>query len=412
MSDVSDATVDAVFFNPFDGEFFVDPYPQYRMMRERDPIHNSPLGLVMLFAFEDIRQLQHETRTSMDLERAAPSAARPARTDADDQPASLALITRDPPDHTRIRKLMSRSFTPKRMDRLSAWIQAEVDTVLAEVADRHRGAGEPADIVAEFAFPLPFRVISKLLGMPEGDDSQIRSWTRDVTLAADPMVTPELQERAGLATKGLRDFVNSEVLPWKRANPSEDMLTGLLAAQDNGDLSPDELLDQVTLLYMAGHETTTGLIGNGIYNLLRHRAQLDRLRDDPTLVPNAVEELNRFEGPIQFSWRVTLDDITVSDTVIPAGQMVFMCLGSGNHDPDHFGPDAEALDITRPNANELLSFGGGIHFCLGAALARREATLALAGLIRRFPAMEVAEEPEWSRRITFRGFDNLLVNLG
>ena len=308
---------------------------------------------------------------------------------------------------------MAKAFTPRRMDVLSTWIEAEVDRLLTELDARWQAEGEPVDLIDDFAFPLPFRVISEILGMPDGDDRQIRSWAHDVTSATDPiMVTREQRKKSAAAIRGITDYVTEEVLPWKRTHMGEDLLSEMLTALDDGAVaSQTELLDQVTLLYMAGHETTVGLIGNAIYNLLRHRAQLERLRADASLVPNAIEELNRYDSPVQFAWRYTVDDMTIGDTVIAPGTMTFLCVGSANRDPAHFGSDAGELDITRANAGELLSFGGGIHFCLGAALARREATLAVSELFRRFPDLEVAEEPTWQHRITFRTLHHLVTAL-
>jgi cytochrome P450 len=307
---------------------------------------------------------------------------------------------------------MSKAFTPRRIDKLSTWIQGEVDRLLTEIEARWRD-GEPVDLVDDFAFPLPFSVISEILGMPEGDDQQVRAWAHDVASATDPiMVSQENLARSAAAMKGITDYVTDEVLPWKREHMEEDLLSELLTAFDEGALeSQAELLDQVTLLYMAGHETTVGLIGNSIFNLLQQRAQLERIVNDPALVPNAIEELNRYDSPIQFTWRITVDELKIRDVTVPPRTTTFLCVGSANRDPAHFGEDASTLDIARPNAAEALSFGGGAHFCLGASLARREAALAVSELFRRFPKLELTEEPQWQHRITFRSVDHLVTTL-
>jgi cytochrome P450 len=383
-------------FDPQAAGFYEDPYAQYARLREHDPVHLTPAGVPMCFAYDDIRQVLLDQSTSMVPE--------PAR--------SLALLGRDPPDHTRVRRLMSKAFTPRRIDRLSTWIEGEVDRLLSEIATRSRD-GEPVDLVDDFAFPLPFSVISEILGMPEGDDQQVRAWAHDVASATDPiMVSQENLARSAAAMKGITDYVTDEVLPWKREHLAEDLLSELLAAFDEGALvSQAELLDQVTLLYMAGHETTVGLIGNSIFNLLQHRAQLERIVDDPALVPNAIEELSRYDSPIQFTWRITVDELTIRDVTVPPRTTTFLCVGSANRDPEHFGEDASTLDVTRPNAAEALSFGGGVHFCLGASLARRETTLAVSELFRRFPKLELVEDPRWQHRITFRSVDHLVATL-
>jgi cytochrome P450 len=401
-----------VAFNPFAEGFFDDPYQQYALLREHDPVHASPMGLVMCFAYDDIRQLLLETRTSMQMSNATSVEARAQAVDADQAPASLALLGRDPPDHTRLRRLMAKSFTPRRIEALSTWIQTEVERLVDELERRWREERAPIDIIDDYAFPLPFSVISRMLGMPDGDELQLRSWAHDVTEAMDPMVTPEQAALAATAMKGMTDYITDEVLPWKVSNLDDDLLSSLMSARADGTIVSDaELIDQVTLLYMAGHETTVGLIGNGLHSLHRHRDQLERLRDDPSLMPNAVDELNRFDGPIQFGWRIAADELTIRDTTVSTGQMVFLCLGSANRDRAHFGPDADELDITRADAGELLSFGGGMHFCLGAALARRETALAIGELLRRFPKMEVTSTPTWNPQITFRKFSQLMVTL-
>jgi cytochrome P450 len=404
---------DAPVFDPLADGFFDDPYAQYARLREHDPVHVTPAGVPICFAYDDIRQLLIDPRTSMIPENAIPTSEHPARRDTEREPASLALLGRDPPDHTRLRRLMSKAFTPRRMNALTSWIQAEVDRLLTDVEHRWRDSGAPVDLIDDFAFPLPFQVISEILGMPEGDDQQIRTWAHDVTSATDPlMVTDDQRVASATAIRGITDYVTDQVLPWKRSNMGDDLLSELLVAWDKGAItSQRELLDQVTLLYMAGHETTVGLIGNAIYSLLRNRAQLERLESDPSLVPNAIDELNRYDSPVQFGWRITVDDVTVRDTKIPGHSMAFVCVGSANRDPAHFGDDADQLDVTRANAGELMSFGAGIHFCLGAALARREATLAVGELLRRFPGVDLAETPAWQHRITFRTLHHLEVTL-
>jgi cytochrome P450 len=248
--------------------------------------------------------------------------------------------------------------------------------------------------------------------MPETDNAQVRAWAQAIT-EASVGATGDGMDHAKSAYDALADYVTSEVLPWKRGHPGDDLLSVLLAAEaDDGSLSRQELLDQVTLLYVAGHETTSGLIGNGVLNLLRHRAQLERLQGEPALLPNAIEELNRFDSAIQFTWRYALQDVPVGDDVLGPGEMVLLGLGSANRDPARFGDDAEALDLARESARDALSFGAGAHFCLGAALARREGALAIGALVERFPRMELAGPAAWNPRVTFRALRTLPVALG
>jgi cytochrome P450 len=203
------------------------------------------------------------------------------------------------------------------------------------------------------------------------------------------------------------------VIEWKRAHPADDLLTALIATEEDGDkLSPIELRDQVSLLFIAGHETTVNLIGTGIYELLRHPDQMALLRDDPSLDVGAVDELLRYVSPVQFSRRITLDDIEFGDKVIPRGMFVLAGLASGNHDPDKWGPDADELDLRREVGSQHLAFGSGSHYCLGAALAKLEAQVAIGSFVRRFPNARVVGEPVWNGRINLRGLEHLEIATG
>jgi len=398
-------------FDPFADGFFEDPSVQYAILRERNPVHVNDRGIVFCFAYDDVRTVLIETRsTSMERERALPSVAGTKAAAAPTFP--LGLLNRDPPDHTRLRRLLARAFTSRGIERLMSSMDRHVDRLLDDLEQQYRTTGEPVDLVNGLAFPFPFRVISELLGMPDTDDGRVRALAHQVTGASDPIVTRDQLATAVSAYHELRDYIATEVVEWKRRHPGDDLFTLLLAAEDEHTLSRDELLDNISLLYVAGHETTTGLIGNGILNLLRHRAQLERLQHDPDLLQNAIEELNRYESSIQFAWRYVVSDLALRDVVLPPGTMAFVCCGSANRDPDHFGACAAQLDITRPDAKDVLSFGAGIHYCLGAPLARREAALVIGKLFGRFPTMEIAGAPVWGRRVTFRSLDQLPVMLG
>jgi cytochrome P450 len=252
-----------------------------------------------------------------------------------------------------------------------------------------------------------------MVGMPATDEAQVRRWAHAMASATDPASPQEAKDRAAEASRLLAKYVVNDVLPWKRSNPGDDLLSVLLEALDAGDLvSEDELVAQVTLLYIAGHETTVGLTSNAILTLLTHRTQLEQLVADPSLIGNAVEEVLRFETPIQFTWRVALEEIHVGDHVLSPGDLAYVCLAAANRDPQHFGADADVFDIRRPNASEAMAFGGGIHFCLGAALARREATAVVGAFFRRFPSAELAGDPERQPRVNFRSPFNVPVRLG
>jgi cytochrome P450 len=405
------ARVEVPALNPFEPGFFADPYSRYRTLRERDPVHHSPFGLWMLFRYDHIVGLLRDPSLSVEPENAQPTLRRQMFEEVGGERAARrprAILSLDPPDHTRLRRLVSKAFTPKRLESLRPRVQQLVDEALETVAPK-----AAMDVVADLAYPLPFTVICELLGMPEGEREHIREASHTLAGTLDPIVSPTIVEEALAASELIRSYV-SDVVAWKRQHPADDLLTALVEAEEEGDkLSERELLDQVVLLYIAGHETTVNLIGNGTLALLRHRAAYEKLAGDPGLAVNAVEELLRYDSPVQFSRRITLVDLELGDQRIEAGSFVLTCLGSANRDPDRWGDDADDLSLSRSGAAQHLSFGSGIHHCLGAALARLEAQVALSTLSRRFPAAELGDGPvAWNGRIVLRGLDRLPVSLG
>ena len=403
-------TGEPVIFNPFEPGFFDDPYRQYAALREHDPVHRSPLEVWVLFRYDDIVGVLRDSSLSVQVDNATPTARMQMfaeQAPEERERGAHSILNVDPPDHTRLRRLVSKAFTPKMVHELRPRIQALVDDALDAMAAR----GE-ADVIGDLAFPLPFTVISEMLGMPDGNRDEVRGWSHTLTKTLDPILSPEEVDAALAAANNMQSHIQ-DVLAWKRDHPADDLLTGLLAAEDEGDrLSEIELLDQVLLLYVAGHETTVNLIGNATLALLGHPDQLARLRADPELDGGAVEELLRYDSPVQFSRRITTADLDVDGTTIPAGTFTLTCLGSANHDEARWGPTADELDITRPDAGQHMSFGNGIHHCLGSSLARTEAQIAIGTLVRRFPDLQLAGEPERNGRVVLRGLEFLPVTLG
>ena len=317
-----------------------------------------------------------------------------------------SMLDRDPPDHTRLRRLVSQAFTPRAIAQLEPTIQKLVDGSLDAIDE----AGS-VNLIDALAFPLPFTVISVMMGMPETDTDELRELSSVAVRSLEPAPDEETIRNIVKAQMGLVRIAN-EAIEWKRKNPADDMLTGLINAEEGGDkLSPEELIAQVILLYVAGHETTVNLIGNGTLALLRDREQLELWRERPDLDENAVEELLRYDSPVQMSGRVTIDDYEVDGTVIPAGSRIIAGLAAANRDPEAFGADADQVRVARDNARQQVSFGAGIHHCLGASLARMEGRVAMSSLIRRFPDLELDGEPRWNGRINLRGLDSLPVRV-
>lgn len=402
-------------FNPFAPGFAENPYEQYRIQRETEPIQQTPFGPWIIFDHADSVRLLRDVTLSVDVRKAMEILGEDPRDRAKmraelfpDKPPreDSSILNIDPPDHTRLRKLVSSVFTPRRVADLAPMIERIVDEHLDAVAER----GE-MDLIADLAFPLPFAVISEMLGMPDGDSAQLRDWSHTLVKILDFTIGPEELKAAVVAGENLREHI-AGVIEWKRSNLDDDLLSALILAEDNGDvLSDTELLDQVNVLFIAGHETTVNLIGNGTWALLQNRDQLELLRDDPSVEATAIDELLRYDSPVQISRRITLEPIQISGHDIDAGVFVLTSLGSANRDPAVFGPTADQLDLRRVDAARHLAFGSGTHHCLGASLARLEGTIALTRLIRRFPELRADGGPAWNGRMVLRGMDSLKLSL-
>jgi cytochrome P450 len=400
-----------VALNPFEPGYFEDPYAQYAQLREHDPVHLSPLGVWVLFRYVDCFRLLRDPSTSVrdSDDELAESFRRERLALLDDvfpgrEPVeSTSMLFSDPPDHTRMRKLVAKVFTPRRVEQLRPTVQRLVDDALDHVADIGR-----MDLIGELAFPLPFTVISEMLGMPDADRDQLREWSGKMVKLLDPIMSPEDAREALIAGDAMFGHVG-EVIEWKRRNLADDLLSAMITAEEDGDtLTTQELIDNVGLLFVAGHETTVNLIGNGMLALVRHPDQLARLRDDSSLDASAVDELLRYDSPVQFSRRVVTRPLSIGDVTIDPGTFVMTCLGSANRDPSVFGDDAGTVDISRASASRLLSFGSGIHHCLGAALAKLEAQVAIGSVVRRFERLELLDDtPTWNGRIVLRGVREL-----
>jgi cytochrome P450 len=313
-----------------------------------------------------------------------------------------SMLVLNPPDHTRLRRLVSGAFTARRVQALRPAITRMVDDLLDAMS------GE-VDFIGGFAFPLPVNVIGELLGVPTQDRAQFQSLVRDWTQVLE-VITPDVLSRADPAAATIRDYLAGLVAE-RRRRPGADLLSALVAAEEVGDqLSEDELLSTAALLFAAGFETTTNLLANGLVALLQHPAELGLLRERPDLAQAAVEELLRFDSPVQIVGRVVVEPVELGGITVAAGERVVAYLGAGNRDPERF-TDPDRLQLNRTD-NAPLSFGGGIHYCLGAPLARLEAQLALPALVRRFPRLALSGVPERRDSLSIKGFTRLPVNTG
>lgn len=386
-------------FNPFDPAVMADPYPYYRRMREEDPVHwNDTVRAWFLTRHGDVVDLLRDDRFSADRTRSERFRPPPPHRRREGR----SMLVLDPPDHTRLRNLVNKAFTPRTVERL----RPRVEAIAAEILD-HIDSADGFDLVRDFAYPLPVIVIAEMLGVPATDRAAFQQWSAVLVRGLDPLVSEEEQEVVFDARDALLDYLRG-VLMQRRREPQDDLLTSLIAAEENGDIfSEGELLAMCNLLLVAGHETTVNLLGNGALALLENPDQLERLRRDPDLIGTAVDELLRYTSPVQWTGRVAAAEIELGGRTIQPPQSVIGILGAANRDPEVF-IDPDRLDLGR-HPNPHVAFGRGIHFCLGAPLAHLEAEVAMPMLLERFPRLRVAGEPEQRPTWVLRGLRRLPV---
>ncbi|MFF4368287.1 cytochrome P450 [Streptomyces sp. NPDC001594] len=372
-----------------DPAFVTDPFPLYRKLREAGPVRRvviaGGLEAFLVTRYDDALEALSDARLSSDVRDASDTRLLRQLPEVERESMLSTMLRSDPPDHTRLRRLVSKAFTARRVAGMRPRIQALADRLLDALAP----AGH-ADLVAEFALPLPVAVISELLGVPVDDRHDFQHWTdrmiRRGVEPPDPAVVNEAWQHMRAYVAGLiRD---------KRAEPGDDLLSGLVTARDEeGQLSEDELVAMVFLLLAAGYITTVNLIGGGIAMLLAHPRQLDLLRSDPALLPGAIEEFLRYDGPVSPGIaRFAREDLEIAGVRVPRGATVLIGSALADRDPARF-PDPERLDITRRD-NAHLAFGHGIHYCLGAPLARLEGEIAIGTVLRRLPGLALAVPPD------------------
>jgi len=397
-------------FNPFDPAFRANPYPYYDALRLHDPVHTTEFGMVVLTRYEDVTTTLKSADFSRDIEKystQASSEARQARRDRQES-RTKSILNLDPPDHTRLRRIVSKSFTPSAMERLRPRIQQLVDNVL----DRAQNTGT-LELIDELAFPVPFQVISELLDMPTDRADELREWSQIITNSLEPTATDEDLLRSEDAIAQLLPYLTL-IIEDRRKHLSDDMLSSLITAEESGvQMTTEELMAFVVLLYIAGHETTVNLIGNGTLALLKNPEQLAFVHNNG-LTQSHIDELLRFDGPVQHTVRVPLVPVHYmvdnEQITVQPGTMVLTSLGGANHDPSMF-ENPNDLQLNRANANRHMAFASGIHYCLGASLAKLETQIAVGSLIKRFAHIEIDGEPSWRDRLTIRGVNQLRLSV-
>jgi cytochrome P450 len=391
-------------------KFVSDPYPLYRWLREREPVRKDPLAPVwVLTRYADIAMALKDSRFNKDpfaTERLAETVREQLGADLNGRSdvATVSMLFLDPPQHTRIRQQFSRAFTPRRIENLRPRIQKLCDDRLSAVLP----AGK-MDLIEAIAYPLPIVVIADLLGFPSADYQRFKKWSDDFAAALALNPKPEQHAMAAKAHAELRDYFD-ELVPKLHRDPGDNLISAFLQMeQEPGAMSREELFINATLLLAAGHETTTNLIGNGMLALLKHPDQLQLLRDDPSLIDSAVEELFRYDSPVQWMSRVVSQPVEINGITLQPGTLVLGSFGAANRDPEQF-TNPEKFDIRRKE-NKHLSLGLGAHYCLGAALARMEAQIAVGTLLQRCANLRLAKQKlKWKKGLTFRALEALQVD--
>jgi cytochrome P450 len=397
-------------FDPADPAFIADPYPVYRRLREDHPIlWNPATNQWLLSRHADVNRLLRDRRlgrtylhqsTHSEMGRPDPPAWHAPFHELND----AGILDMEPPDHTRLRRLVLKAFTPRTVESMRTRIEAIVDDLI----DGFAGAGE-VDLIAQFAEPLPVTVIAELLGVPEADRHLLRPWSADICLMYE-LDPPEASARKAVRASLEFSAYLRDLLAERRRRPSDDLISALAAVVDDGDtLTEAELIGTCVLLLNAGHEASVNGAGNGWWTLFRHPVALAALRADPALLPSAIEELLRYDTPLSLFERWVLEPIEVEGVAIPRGDEVALLFGSANRDPAVFD-QADALDLAR-DPNPYLSFGAGIHYCLGAPLAKLELGIAFGTLLRRVPGIELVEPPRWKPTFVLRGLQELWVRV-
>jgi cytochrome P450 len=390
---------------PFDlsgPDFRADPYPFLRRLRETDPVFLSPLRVWLLTAYADGLATLGDPRFGHPDYKAYKAAVLPQRQNLPvDVLRSNMMICKNPPDHTRLRGVVTDFLTPSLVDGLRPRIEA----IVGQLLDRVQATGR-MDVIADLAYPLPITVIGEVVGMPADVADRSRGLARELFGAFDVITTKATIRLANAAGQQLfQDF--RRLIDERRRRPANDMISALIHAQERENrLNDEELLANCALLFIAGHETTVGLIGNGLLALLRHPGEFRKLRDDPTLIGSAVEELLRYDSPIQFAGRIAREDVPIGGKVIRKGQTAYVLIGAANRDPAQF-PEPDRLDITRKD-NRHLAFGTGMHACVAGRLARLEAQIAITALLNRMPDARVASDQlDWWPGFSARGLRSL-----
>ncbi len=382
-----------VSYNPTSPEIRDNPYEAYRKLREKDPVHRLRLlNAWLLTGYEEVDEALRDHEHFTNSQRGF--AFTELRT----------LLHTDPPTHTRLRSLILKAFTPRAVERLEPSIRDTAERLLDDIAGK-----DQIDVIADIAYPLPVIVIADMLGVPPEDRDRFKVWSDDLALSVEPVLARAHPDRIRKSWDEIFEYFEG-IIALRQADPKDDLISLLIAAEDQGSkLTREELLLTLLLLLVAGNETTRNMIGNGTLALLRNPVQMERLRKDRSLLESAVSEFLRYDSPVQLNGRYVFKDTVIGGKRVRAGQQLLCALGAANRDPAVYA-DPDRLDIARNEARHL-SFGRGIHHCLGSSLAMLEGRIAFGALLDRYAAMRLAREPEYRDRIVLRGVKELVVDV-
>jgi len=396
-------------FNPLLPEFKANPYPTYHRLRAEDPIHPSFfLGVWVLTRYADVKAVLRDPRFCSDQ---VPKRIKDKSHYLEQQQRELNTLAKtsskfifflEPPDHTRLRGLVSKAFSPGAVECMRPKIQEIVDQLIGKVRDKG-----VMDIISDFACPLPIIVIARMLGVPDEDCSKLHEWSNDLSRIFDPL-SLEAYEHLNRVAAEFTEYFRG-LIAEREKRPKEDLISALIAAKEQGNkLSEEELVSTCIVLFGTGEESTVNLIGNGMLALLRHPDQMELLKREPAIIQSAVEELLRYDSPLQYTTRTATENVEIGGKTIRAGENVLIYLGAANRDPAEF-TDPDKLDITRCESRHL-AFADGIHHCLGASLARVEGQIAINTLVQQLPNLKLhTDKLEWLEKIALRGLKALPV---
>ena len=403
--------VKLIQFNPFLPEFRVNPYPTYHRLRSENPIYKSSFGGDwVLTRYEDVKTILRERRVYSDdrpkslQEKSKYLQYRDENLQALVDASNKFLFFMNPPDHTRLRRLVSKAFSPVVIERMRSQIQTIVD----EFLDKVLSIGK-IDIIGDLAEPLPVKIIARILGVPPHDaQDKLHQWASILSRILDPLISLEEYEVMNKAILEFQEYFRN-LISQRAKEPQDDLISYLITTRDeNEKLSEEEVLSTCMLLFVTGEETTVHTIGNGMLALLHYPGQMEKLKQEPQIIQTAVEEILRYDSPVQMTARIASDKLEIDNQTIQKGEKILLCLGGANRDPAQF-PNPDQFDILRQENNHL-AFGDGIHRCLGAALARTEAEIAINSLVQQLPNLKLASDKlEWRKNIVLRGLKALPV---